>query len=643
MILSRLNKGIESWKAWLPEALVFFGVVVYFLRSLIYAFTLLSVEDEGGYLLKGYWYATGQYIPFQDYGPLTNHMPLAFLIPGYIQLWFGPGLRTGRLFAVFLGVVFILGLWLLSRRLAGRWWAAVAVWAVAVNPALIKMYSVAVSQVLVVTMLIWILYFALGKDRSLVQISLGAGLAGILVLTRLNMTPVLIALLIYLWWQHGGRTALLPAAIGLGISLLGYAYYWPGVLRLWATYTPQGLTSFLDPWRIPPEALPSWTSGASLLGRLLSFLEALRFNFISLVSAVAAWLLWPRLDNWRDASERRMALFLSALLVLLLIMHAVASLGTDYCVFCFPLYSAFFSVLGLLLFMLVWPRRASAQSRGRKIAAGVLLIAIPAALSFGSYSLFADVLPSRALVRSLLLVELPRFADFSLQSGSIPLWGLLENRFGLSYADGFRLLRNGLGYGLMFLTGLLFGLALFWIARRAPKFLVNKLNVNLSGFVSTAMLLLLLTGFALSSSPFLGGGYRSFDCGENVIEAYERLGAELRRQIPHGANIFWRGGRSPTPLLYLTDLLIHPSQLNGDYTYRLAGEPDELQRFGMWGPSVLDDWLQQADLILVEKDLYRTWLQDALENGPYELLATTETLVECSPRSQVLIFAYRLE
>jgi hypothetical protein len=139
----------------------------------------------------------------------------------------------------------------------------------------------------------------------------------------------------------------------------------------------------------------------------------------------------------------------------------------------------------------------------------------------------------------------------------------------------------------------------------------------------------------------LGGGYSSFNCDRNVIAAYEEIGEELNHQIPVGAEIFWRGGRSPVPLLYLDAVHFPPAQVNGDYTYRLAGQADDLQRFGMWGPSVLEDWLQNADYILVEEDLYRSWLQVAMEDGPYELLYTTDQLVDCSLQSQILIYTYR--
>ena len=75
--------------------------------------------DEGLYLYKGFLYASGRYWPFQDFGPWTNHMPLAFLIPGWIQRLVEPGLRTGRLYALALAALFLLAVWILARRLGG--------------------------------------------------------------------------------------------------------------------------------------------------------------------------------------------------------------------------------------------------------------------------------------------------------------------------------------------------------------------------------------------------------------------------------------------------------------------------------------------------------------------------------------------
>ena len=108
---------------WLVEMFTLLGAILYIVQTWRYSFTQDTILDEGAYLLKGYLFATGQYTIFQDNGVWSNHMPLAFLIPGVIQVIFGPGLRTARYFAVFISILILLGLWLVTRRERGRWWA----------------------------------------------------------------------------------------------------------------------------------------------------------------------------------------------------------------------------------------------------------------------------------------------------------------------------------------------------------------------------------------------------------------------------------------------------------------------------------------------------------------------------------------
>ncbi|MQC26801.1 MAG: hypothetical protein DWG76_05050 [Chloroflexi bacterium] len=631
------RRAVEKTKSWLPEAAALAGAIVSFLQSRHYALTQLSVLDEGAYLLKGFWFATGQYVPYQDYGPFTNHMPLAFLIPGYVQAWFGPGLGVARAFALLLGLVFLVGLWLLSRRWGSRWWAAAAVWVFALNPAVIKIYSVGVSQGLIAAMLVWTLYLALGAERPTWQIALGSGLAGLMALTRLNMTPVLFFVIVYVFWEHGRYRGLIAAGFGVGIWLIGHAVYWPNILQMWANYTPAALTPFLDDWRIPVEALPSWESGASLHGRWLSLLEALRFNFVPLAAALGAGLMWPKRTDWRNESQWRIGIFLATLFTLLLAMHALASLGGDYCVSCFPLYTSFFSSLAVLLFIHVWAQRTPGNVvESRKAAIAVLLL-LPAAVGYGASVLAGARFAPNTWVRWLLIRELPRFDRLRILPGRVPVWGLLENRFGWEYADAFRIVQNGLGYALAVLAGLVVGLFLIWVVRTSQ----GRWAWVPKSFSIRAIGALLVAGLLLSPTPVLGGGYRTYDCDSNVVDAYERLGAELDEILPEGALVFWRGGRSAVPLLYLDDVRAYPTQLNGDYTYRLAGEADQLERYGLWGPALLDDWLRGADFVLVEQDLYRTWLQAAIENGPYDMVATTAPLADCAPRSEVLVFVYQ--
>ncbi len=149
-----MKKLREQLYALLVEGLSLIGFLFYLVESYEYAHTQSSLLDEGAYLFKGYLFVTGQYVPYQDYGPWTNHMPLAFLIPGVVQGVFSPGLLTGRMLAVLWGAMTLIGLWILVRRLGGKGWATLSVWSVALNPTLVKLYSLANSQSLVACMLV---------------------------------------------------------------------------------------------------------------------------------------------------------------------------------------------------------------------------------------------------------------------------------------------------------------------------------------------------------------------------------------------------------------------------------------------------------------------------------------------------------
>ena len=156
-----------------------------------YAHTTIPGLDEGSYLFKGYLYLHGIYEPFQPYGPLTNKAPLAFLIPGLAEYIFGAGLRTGRYFAIFLGLLTVLGTWIMARRWAGRWLAAASVWVFALSPMIIKIHAITASEVIIACMLAWMCVFILAEERSPWQIVLGSILATLAVLTRQNMVVVL--------------------------------------------------------------------------------------------------------------------------------------------------------------------------------------------------------------------------------------------------------------------------------------------------------------------------------------------------------------------------------------------------------------------------------------------------------------------
>jgi hypothetical protein len=149
----------------------------------------------------------------------------------------------------------------------------------------------------------------------------------------------------------------------------------------------------------------------------------------------------------------------------------------------------------------------------------------------------------------------------------------------------------------------------------------------------------LAAGWLLSPSVALGAGYQTYDCGGDVIASYEAVGADLAARIPAGAKVYWEGGLSPAPLLYIPTVELYPPQLNAGYTFRIGGDPEALLRYGFWNQELAEQWLAEADFILVQERFYEGWLKQALlEPGKFEALGQTSPTVSCREDARIRIF-----
>src|SRR5215216_1887705 len=343
--------------SWLPVFLTIAGFVAYLLRAVQIARTKTSFLDEGLYLYKGYLFANGLQIPFADYGVWTNHAIFSFLIPGYIQKWFGPGLETGRFFMIFLSLFTLLGLWIFAKRWGNAWWAAGVVWVMVLNPAEIKIHTLAISEGMVAALLVWIVVLAVGEKRPLWQILLAAALTAPLVLTRENMAFVPPILFLYIFWQHGWKAGLLAMLCTGFLFLAGNALYFPNNLKFWAIRAPDSVFTFLRDWKMPDTggvALPE-PEESNLYRMILYFWLTFRLHFVALVSALVVWLLLP-FRIVRPLSERmRAVIFLSALLLVLYIAHVQVAFFGEFCISCILLYIGYFDFLGLMMLVIAAP------------------------------------------------------------------------------------------------------------------------------------------------------------------------------------------------------------------------------------------------------------------------------------------------
>jgi len=591
---------IRFWgsRAGLALAAALLGAAVYLALSIHFANTQRATIDEGLYLYKGYLFAKDIYHPYQDYGPRTEYSPLSYLIPGYIQLWFGPGLRTGRIFAIIVGVLALLGLWAAARRLAGPWWAASVVWVVALNPALIRFYSFGLSQGLVVCLLMWALFLVLGEDRSIWRTCLSAALAGLILLTRQNMAPVLPILLAFIFWQYGRKQGLLSILAGGTVVIVGFIAFWPGILMAWAPWVPAGLTPFLNAWRQPEGIISVLNNQPDWKTLLYSLLEGFRFHFVAVAGSIVGLVLWPARKVWKSEKQFRAGIFLAALFFVLFVLHAWAGLGfgginygNAYTV---NPYLAFFSYVGLLLTIAVFSNLQMQLSVAKQIILSVIIILISTAVGYGGFLITSTV---------LLYLRIPRIWSFlssgKILSGNVALWDFLNTRFGITHTTSHWL--------IPLLAGLLCGLLILLIGFGIWSFLRHKRLFQFYTPGTIIAIVFLLTGVLLSPSIALGGGYTQWECKMNVIKAYEQTGRFLASNIPANDLVYWDGGNAVALLLYAPTMHINPQQLDDQWNYFLGGDSNTLARLGLWNEDLANLWRDKADVIITQQADYPNW------------------------------------
>ena len=614
--LSVLARKLNSYR-WLPAFLTIAGFLAYILQAIEIARTRASFLDEGMYLYKGWLFLSGLQTPYAEYGVQTNHSILSYLIPGVSQVWFGPGLDTGRYFMIFLSLFTLLGLWVFARRWGSAWWAAGIVWAMALNPAEIKLYTLALSEGPVAALLVWILVLTIGEKRALREILLGSALTSVLVLTRETMAFVPPILFVYIFWQHGWRTGLYAILCSglffVGVNLLQY----PENLKFWAMRVPEFLSPFLDPWRLP-ESAKGETLGefeeSNLYRMVLYFFLTFRQHFVSLVSAVVVWLLWePRLS--KPVHERvRAAIFLSALFLTLFIAHIQASFFGEYCISCILLYIGYCNFIGLMLLVIAAPTLSREASRRRSIVIFGVLALLVLGIGFSTHEdLSTDF--SKAMIERL---------------DTVYVWNAMLNVTGLPHLLLFRL---SFVLTLSMLVVLIAAIALSLVYRQLKGEQMSRGKIGL--FALNAFL---IAGLVLSPTKLLGSGNDLFQCdGTDVFASYERAGRELRGVIEPGSKIYWEG-RITAIFLYLPEVMVYGPQLNHLHYYFQGGEADTLLRFNYWNDDLAEQWLADADYILVQNTEKVYLTDERLESGEFVKVMSAPRAERCRWQSAIQVY-----
>jgi hypothetical protein len=614
--VSALARKINSIQ-WLPAFLTVAGLIAYVLRAVEIARTKTSFLDEGLYLYKGYLFANGLQIPFADYGVWTNHAILSFLIPGYIQKWFGPGLETGRYFMIFLSLFTLLGLWVFAKRWGNAWWAAGAVWVMVLNPAEIKIHTLAISEGLVAALLVWIVVLAGGEKRPFWQVLFAAALTAPLVLTRENMAFVPPILFLYIFWQHGWKAGLLAMLCAGILFLAGNAFYFPENLKFWAIRVPDFPFSFLQAWKMPATggtSLPG-LEASNLYRMILYFLLTFRLHFVSLVSALTVWLLFP----WkitRPISERmRAVIFLSVLLIVLYVAHLQVAFFGEFCISCILLYVGYFDFLGLMLLVIAAPILLRQLTRPRQIVIFGVIALLILGIGFSSHEdLSSDF--AKAMIERL--------------DGTY-IWGAMIHY--ITSVPQLILFRVSFVLLVSVLVIFVGAIALGLVYRRYKD---NQLSGGRIGIL--ALNLFLILGLILSPTRVLGLGNDFFDCGgTNVLASYKKAGAELSQVIEPGSKIYWEG-RIPAIFLYMPNVNVYPPQLNHVHSYFVGGDSDVLLRYSQWNDDLARKWLAEADYIMVQNTEKVYLTDEMLESGQFVKVLSAPRAEKCRWQSVIQVY-----
>ena len=183
------------------------------------------------------------------------------------------------------------------------------------------------------------------------------------------------------------------------------------------------------------------------------------------------------------------------------------------------------------------------------------------------------------------------------------------------------------------ILGLLVGLAILLIA-----FAVSRRMKNVQSKPGFAFVLLnLFLAMGLLLSPVLNAGGSRIDCKQDILNANEQVGAHLARFIPADSLVYWDGGLSFTPMVYVPQARIFPPQINDGYSFRIGGDADTLSRFSHWNSELKSQWIASADIFIVQASRYPLW-KDFLTQQKFEEYQKPPTAPSCEDGSELRIF-----
>ena len=321
------------------------------------ALTLDTWMDEGKYLMKGYWYLTGQVPPYSTIDP-TFYMPLPFYSVGAMEWLFGIGYLPGRALAIFFAMACLVLVYLTGARIGLSRLAGVgAAVLVAGYPVTLTYFATATPYAMVSCLSLALILVLLAVRARRIAWGASGIILWALLFTRPDMLPIAMipacwALLI----EPGRKIECLAIAFltFLAASLATVWIFGHGLLEV--VLDVPGLSQIATLLGAPPAPISRILPlTVSPLDPVLSLREVPTYFYLYFfrpyfaVSAITLTVIALRIFSvWREPGERRVKPIdlILAYFWITTLLHYLLSLS--YCVDCIIPYTNYFLPVGAL-------------------------------------------------------------------------------------------------------------------------------------------------------------------------------------------------------------------------------------------------------------------------------------------------------
>jgi hypothetical protein len=265
----------------------------------------------------------------------------------------------------------------------------------------------------------------------------------------------------------------------------------------------------------------------------------------------------------------------------------------------------------------------------KQIAIIIVVLGLVLALGSSYHPSFPEL--RKFIGEDFLLMDIPRFKDGERLEGSVTLVQLLKNKFGWKLNP----LRNDILYDPGFdnvVKWVVIFVVLIGSTILFRLILAKGFSVSGKPFVEILLLSIFVVSIVFASHDFFISALDFSACDDDVINGYELVGSEIREVIPAGSAVFW-DVKSEMLLLYLPDIEVFMPQLNHRFTLVDApqADRDQLLKFGWWNYDLGEEWISQADYIVVENRFYDDLWEwnDRVEQGEFEVILHSSNPESC--------------